>query len=64
MNDLNKGTESINDTISVPLLKSMEIDGIANMVEPDYKFYISYDFYAKDNPIFHLKNHYGFHQGN
>ncbi|KAK0094187.1 hypothetical protein PV326_011621 [Microctonus aethiopoides] len=64
MNDLNKGTESINDTISVPLLKSMEIDGIANMVEPDYKFYISYDFYAKDNPNFHLKNHYGFHQVN
>jgi FtsP/CotA-like multicopper oxidase with cupredoxin domain len=31
-------------------------------VEPDFKFYLSYDFYAKDNPLFHLSNLYGFNQ--
>lgn len=31
--------------------------------EPDFKFFLSYDFYGKDNPLFHLNNLYGFNQG-
>lgn len=31
--------------------------------EPDYQFYVSYDFYKKDNPHFHRSKLYGFHQG-
>lgn len=31
-------------------------------VDPDFKFFLSYDFYAKDNPLFHAANLYGFNQ--
>lgn len=31
--------------------------------DPDYKFYVSYDFYAKNNPLFHQQGLYGFNQG-
>lgn len=30
--------------------------------EPDYKFFVSYDFYPLDNPIYHLPLHYGFNE--
>lgn len=30
--------------------------------QPDMKFYLSYDFYAKDNPLFHDGNLYGFNK--
>lgn len=30
--------------------------------DPDLQYYISYDFYEKDNPHFHLANMYGFNQ--
>lgn len=45
------------------MLNSLDPDSEANTKEPDYKFYISYDFYAKDNDKFHRKGLYGFHQG-
>lgn len=31
--------------------------------EPDLKFFLSYDFYGKDNPLFHVANLYGFNEG-
>lgn len=31
--------------------------------EADFKFFMSYDFYGKDNPLFHLSGLYGFDQG-
>ena len=31
--------------------------------EPDFKFFLSYDFYGKDNPLFHAGDLYGFNQG-
>ncbi|XP_032682635.1 laccase-1-like isoform X2 [Odontomachus brunneus] len=61
INALNEGTES-NNSISMPLLNAMDPDDESNTREPDYQFYISYDFYGKDNPSFHRKNLYGFHQ--
>jgi len=47
----------------MPMLNAMDNDDVSNTREPDYQFYISYDFYGKDNPHFHRKNLYGFHQG-
>lgn len=41
----------------------MDPDDASNSREPDYQFYVKYDFYGKDNPSFHRKNLYGFHQG-
>ncbi|XP_015121329.1 laccase-1 [Diachasma alloeum] len=61
VNALNKGTES-NDTISIPLLKTLELDNEENLLKPDYQFYLAYDFYGKNNPHFNRKNMYGFHQ--
>ncbi|XP_011062898.1 PREDICTED: laccase-5-like isoform X2 [Acromyrmex echinatior] len=61
VNALNEGTES-NNSISMPMLNAMDDDDVSNIREPDYQFYISYDFYGKDNPNFHRKDLYGFHQ--
>ncbi|XP_044007229.1 L-ascorbate oxidase-like isoform X2 [Aphidius gifuensis] len=63
LNSLNKGTESL-DSISMPLLESLEPNDESNTREPDYQFYLSYDFYDKDNSNFHRKDLYGFHQVN
>lgn len=56
------GTET-NDTISIPLFDSMDPDDESNIKEPDYQFYITYDFYNASNPVYHRKNLYDFHQG-
>ncbi|XP_026666521.1 laccase-1-like isoform X2 [Ceratina calcarata] len=64
VNALNEGTET-NASISIPLLKSMDENDESNrQSQPDYQFYVSYDFYKKDNPHFHRKNLYGFYQVN
>lgn len=47
----------------MPMLNAMDGDDISNTREPDYQFYISYDFYEKDNPYFHRKDLYSFRQG-
>lgn len=62
INALNKGTET-KEILSIPNLEALDKDDAANTKEPDYQFYISYDFYAKDNADFHRKDLYGFHQG-
>ncbi|KZC09029.1 L-ascorbate oxidase, partial [Dufourea novaeangliae] len=61
VNALNEGTET-NNSISVPLLRAMDENDKSNSIEPDYQFYVSYDFYKKDNPHFHPSNYYGFNQ--
>ncbi|XP_043270972.1 laccase-1-like [Venturia canescens] len=61
VNALNRGVES-NDTISMPHLRSLGPSDESITREPDYKFYLAYDFYGKDNPHFHRQNLYGYHQ--
>lgn len=61
INGFNMGTET-NDTISIPLFDSMDPDDESNIKEPDYQFYITYDFYNASNPVYHRKNLYDFHQ--
>lgn len=63
INALNEGTET-NNSISIPLLKAMDKNDKSNSAHPDYQFYVSYDFYKKDNPHFHRGKLYGFNQGN
>ncbi|KAG7213871.1 hypothetical protein KM043_003079 [Ampulex compressa] len=60
VNALNEGTET-NNSISMPKLKAMDKNDHWNGKQPDYQFYVSYDFYKKDNPHFHRKNLYGFY---
>ncbi|XP_008204291.1 L-ascorbate oxidase [Nasonia vitripennis] len=61
INALNKGTET-KEILSIPNLEALDKNDAANTREPDHQFYISYDFYAKDNADFHRKDLYGFHQ--
>ncbi|XP_043252870.1 laccase-1-like [Colletes gigas] len=61
INALNEGTET-NRSVSIPLLKAMDENDESNTLEPDYQFYVSYDFYKKDNPHFHRSKLYGFNQ--
>lgn len=61
INALNEGTET-NKSISIPLLKAMDKNDKSNTAPPDYQFYVSYDFYKKDNPHFHRSNLYEFNQ--
>ncbi|XP_006611755.1 laccase-1-like [Apis dorsata] len=61
INALNEGTET-NNSISIPLLKAMDKNDKSNIAHPDYQFYVSYDFYKKDNPHFHRGKLYGFNQ--
>nr|KAF7421813.1 hypothetical protein H0235_009649 [Vespula pensylvanica] len=61
VNALNKGTES-NNTISIASLNAMDKNDKTSIREPDYQFYVSYDFYPKDNPHFHREGLYGFYQ--
>lgn len=42
----------------------MDKNDKSNIAHPDYQFYVSYDFYKKDNPHFHRGKLYGFNQGN
>ncbi|XP_015120774.1 L-ascorbate oxidase-like [Diachasma alloeum] len=56
VNAVNNGTES-KDTISIALLNSLQPNVVGNLLEPDYQFYLAYDFYDKDNPIFNVKDH-------
>lgn len=63
LNSLNKGYGQ-NGSMTVAEMKSIE-QRTNNIMkaEPDFKFFLSYDFYGKDNPLFHVANLYGFNQG-
>lgn len=52
-------------TLTVAEMKSVEQRPNRIMkAEPDLKVFLSYDFYGKDNPLFHAANLYGFNEGN
>lgn len=62
LNALNRGTGETS-SVSIAELKAIAEDDPRLMVDkPDYKFYVYYDFYPKDNPHFHVPNLYGFNQ--
>lgn len=59
---MNKGTGHSN-TVSIAEISSIEKDDPRLTMEtPDYKFYVYYDFYAKNNSHFHVPGLYGFNQ--
>lgn len=62
LNSLNKGSGE-EDTKTMAEVNALDED-IPELLkpEPDYKFFIYYDFYEKDNPHFHLAGQYGFTQ--
>lgn len=62
LNALNKA-HGETDTMNVAQMIAKTGTNLITKLEPDYKFYLSYDFYAKDNPLFHYPNLYGFNQG-
>lgn len=63
LNALNKPFGLI-DSVTVAEMKTIEKRPNHIMkAEPDFKFFLSYDFYGKDNPLFHAFNLYGFNQG-
>ncbi|XP_014604884.1 PREDICTED: L-ascorbate oxidase-like isoform X2 [Polistes canadensis] len=61
VNALNEGTES-NNSLSIPLLTSLDENDDTSIKKADYQFYVAYDFYAKNNPHFHREGLYGFDQ--
>lgn len=63
LNSLNKAAGA-KDSVTVAELKGLDNQQMNILArEPDYKFFVSYDFYGKDNPHFHVPNLYGFEQG-
>lgn len=64
LNALNR-PYGMKDSVTVAEMKAIKNEQNKIMkVEPDMKFYLSYDFYGKDNSLFHLPNLYGFNQVN
>uniref|UniRef100_A0A8D8P5K9 L-ascorbate oxidase n=1 Tax=Culex pipiens TaxID=7175 RepID=A0A8D8P5K9_CULPI len=60
LNSLNKGTGNV-DTLSIAEATSRDQEDLLLLREKtDFKFYVYYDFYAKDNPHFHVPDLYGF----
>lgn len=53
------------NTLSIAELSSLKPGDLSLMkAKPDHTIYLGYDFYKKDNPIFHHPGLYGFNQGN
>jgi hypothetical protein len=51
-------------SLVIPELNAIAADDDASLKEePDFRFYLSYDFYKIDNPHYHRSPFYGFHQG-
>ncbi|XP_014213138.1 laccase-1-like [Copidosoma floridanum] len=62
VNPFNKGTEA-EDSVSIPHLQALDKNSEANVErDPDYQFYISYDFYGKDSDDYHRKGLYGYRE--
>lgn len=67
LNALNRGQEDV-ETISIASVQSLltedgEADKRLLAPQVDFKFYVYYDFYGKDNFNFHKPNMYGFNEG-
>jgi hypothetical protein len=52
------------NTTTIAEISSLE-PGDINLLtaDADHTIYIGYDFYAKDNPLFHTAGKYGFNEG-
>ncbi|XP_011500453.1 PREDICTED: laccase-1-like [Ceratosolen solmsi marchali] len=61
INPLNKGTET-KDILSILSLEALDKNDQVNTMDPDYQFFVSYDFYMIDNYEFHRKHLYGYQQ--
>lgn len=65
-NALNRGQED-SEAISMASMQSLVKEDLDDKrllgKEVDFKFYVYYDFYGKDNYNFHKPNMYGFNQG-
>lgn len=67
LNALNRGQEDT-ETVSIASVQSLlseDSDADQRLMQPevDFKFYVYYDFYGKDNWNFHKPDMYGFNQG-
>lgn len=63
LNSLNKGTGNV-ETLSIAETTSRDQEDLLLLKEKtDFKFYVYYDFYAKNNPHFHVPDLYGFKDG-
>lgn len=62
LNSLNK-PHGEKDSMTVAETVAKNSDNLIGKLKPDFKFYLSYDFYGIDNPLFHQSNLYGFNQG-
>ncbi|KAJ3666315.1 hypothetical protein Zmor_001765 [Zophobas morio] len=61
MNALNKGTEADNSSyVSMPQLHSLDQWDDSLQEKADFQYYVSYDFYKMNHPVFHKENTYGF----
>lgn len=63
LNALNKGFGEENSITVAEAHAQGNLENKISKIDPDYKFYLAYDFYAKDNPLFHNAGLYGFNQG-
>ncbi|RVE44181.1 hypothetical protein evm_011175 [Chilo suppressalis] len=61
LNALNKGEED-EDTISVAGMRSLAGHDDSLREVPDYRFYVAYDFYSKNNSHYHRPPYYGYYQ--
>lgn len=50
---MNEGTEIDNSDLTIPKLSSVRGWDERLKVQPDYQFYLAYDFYQIDNPHFY-----------
>ncbi|XP_058055830.1 uncharacterized protein LOC131207238 [Anopheles bellator] len=62
LNSLNAGPGAENVITIAETNAIQQEDLLLLRNETDYKFYVYYDFYGKDNPHFHVPNLYGFGQ--
>ncbi|XP_045468970.1 laccase-4-like isoform X1 [Harmonia axyridis] len=60
VNPLNQGTESSASFVTAPEIESLHDWDESLRETPDFAYYISYDFYRKDNHHFHKAPYYGF----
>uniref|UniRef100_A0A182P7D7 Multicopper oxidase n=1 Tax=Anopheles epiroticus TaxID=199890 RepID=A0A182P7D7_9DIPT len=62
LNSLNRGPGA-EDVITIAETNALDQEDLLLLRnETDYKFYVYYDFYGKDNPHFHVPSLYGFQQ--
>lgn len=62
MNPLNKGSDD-NSSITIAELESLQPWDECLKEIPDFKYYVTYDFYKIDNIHYHSPGLYGFHNG-